>query len=1346
MERASAVLGYPQEHSSPLAADHHGVCKFANDTDEKYICVKGVLKMIRSKVTSEIVENVDSSAHFGKLLSNSSSQTKGEGANENRSSTEVAKELQAFLGVSDSAEIEFSTRKAQKMEGSCQWLAHKQSFQNWFGHAGPDYPILVLTGPPATGKSTIASFVVEWIRNLSIETTCHHYFFVSNHQVKRSVSYCLRLLAFQLAMKYAAVREALFRLKDENSATFGQQSSKTIWEKIFQGIILRTPLQEDLYWVFDALDESDTPSALYDMLLKIRSKTPIKIFITSRETRELSNVVYNYPEKVIREPLTPADTYQDIRECVNTTIRANLPHDRENRDKVVEQILAKANGSFLWVKLTLETIRDSWHTQEDIRKAMQDIPEGMEPLYAGMLNNVKQQNPRKLAIAKAILTWTVCSFRPLRLSELQAALAPAFGEFLSLEETVSQVCGNFVRVTNGEVSLVHITGRHFLLNRSLGFVDMHESHRKLALACLRYISDDNWRHIFALGPKNEKVNEEYPLLLYATHHWAYHVQHSVCTCDELWTALDTFFNSHVLVWIHGLAISSSLQTLIRTAQDLRYFAHRHARMQADTNEPPLSLRTHDTQWLRSWAIDLIRIVGKFGRALLQNPLSIYQLIPIFSPSQSQISVVYGGRSSQGISLAGISSSVWDDCIARVSGVEDETISRVLSTETTFVTLISTRGKAIVWSSETCAESRSIHHNEYVTHMAINRLGTTLATAGIRTIRLWELSSGKEVDSFPANSEAKTMTIAFGHSDNILIIAREDFSIRFHDLSSKLITSTFWACPRIKTGMNGPRFMTISPDLTKVAVAERGKPVFIWDLERSQDQQPWRCVRHTDRLRDTHEQEAWTASEVVCWLPEGTSILILYQGSGIVHWSFTEDSQKEYSHIEGREMVLTKDANFLLTSDPSGTLYVWALPRFNLIYKLFYEDIVRDLAFSPDGQRIYDSRGAICNVWEPDVLIRHEDTGHDDTSSNQDGNAESSILSEPVICENDSTISQVTALVSDPDDQYYCCGRDDGSVIIHSSNDGSKVRKISGHSNTVSIIALEWSKSGRYIVSGDDAGRIICKRLELKDIGKWAVFPVFDIRAKDLVRQFLFHPNESSLLISTKSSDLLWSIRGKSKKETCRKNWPSFVGRRWILCPDNVTKLLWVGPCRVAVFQWESLELCEPQPSIPTQAVETKSASGAARPPLIQADSYSAETVRCVSATRNGRHLIAEIVPDTGYSCSLAPRNLKIQHLPAFSSSSPFQNNAEQWITLTELSQQTSRLLGIFNDRVLFLDATFWVCTWEMTGMHRAKKRHFFLPRDWISPASLQLVTYNEHGTVFCPRNGEVAIVKNGIKT
>ncbi|CAL8574483.1 hypothetical protein XPA_000443 [Xanthoria parietina] len=1359
VERASAILGYPQEHSSPLVADHHSICKFASDSDENYICVKGILKMVRSKI--DFATRLSIAPLAAQASRSSVSLRSGQGgADERRTgAAEMMKELQEVLGISFSSESELNARKAQKMEGSCQWLPRKQSFQDWFECPGTNTPIFMLTGAPAAGKSTLASHIIEWIRDVSSDTTCQYFFFISDHQVKRTVSYCLRMIAFQLAIRYEAVREALFKLRDETNATFERQSFKDVWEKIFQGIVLRIPFKEDLFWILDALDESDSPSSLCDLLVRSRPMTPIKILITSRENRDVSNFLYNAKDKVIHEALTPTDTYQDIKDCVTTTIQANLPQDKESRNEVIDQILSKANGSFLWVRLTLDTIRDSWHTQEDIRKALRDIPEGMEPLYAGMLGHIIHQNPSKRAIAREILYWIVCSYRPLGLLELQAALAPAFGEFLSLEDTITQICGHFVRVSDGKVTLVHATGRHFLLNQSSGFIDRYEGHQKLALACLRYLSDDKWRHIFALGSRHPRTtksmhssghNDDHPLLTYATEHWAYHVKNAVCNSDELWGALDTFFHGYVLVWIHGIAVSSSLQTLIRTAQDLRYFCHRHTRLRADNAGPPISLKTHDTHWLRSWATDLIRIVRKFGRALLQNPLSIYRLIPVFCPSESQIGTVYGRNLDFGVSVAGICSSSWDDCMARISGIEDETISRVLSTESNFVTLVSTRGKAIIWSCETCAELRNIYHNEYTTHMAINKLGTMLATAGVRTVRVWELSSGKEIFGFPLNSEAKTMTITFGQSDGSLIMGREDFSVQTYDISSGLITSIFWTRPQQHADMNGPRYMTISPDLTKMAVAERGKPVFIWDLELSQAQQPWRCVRHTDRLRSVHEQEAWTASEVVCWHPDGTSIFILYQGSGIVHWNFTEDYQKEYSHIQGREMVLSKDGNFLLTSDPSGTLYVWALPRFNLIYKLFYEDIVRDIAFSPDGQRIYDSRGAICNVWEPDVLIRQDDSGRDDVSSNHESAAESSILSDPVtyISQNDGTVSQITALVCDSQDRYYCCGRDDGSVAIHSIKDGTRVRKVYNHSSTASIIALEWFKAGQFIVSGDDAGRIICKRLESKGQGIWAVFPVLDIRFKDLARQFVFQPTGGSLLISTESSDLLWTIRGKTKKETTRKTWPASTGRRWTLCSDDANSLLWIDPYKIITFGWEDLEQQHSHTSTPTPTVvEAKSEHEAARPQLHRTHSSGAESVRCIGMTRNGQHLVTEIVP-TASLASLAPRNLRVQHVPAFPTTASQKPTAvvQRVVALPDLAQQASRLLGVFNDRILFLDTTFWVCTWELTGLIPAMKRHFFLPRDWISPTSLQLVTYNEHGTVLCPRNGEVAIVKNGIKT
>lgn len=134
--------------------------------------------------------------------------------------------------------------------------------------------------------------------------------------------------------------------------------------------------------------------------------------------------------------------------------------------------------------------------------------------------------------------------------------------------------------------LVHATARNFLLSESDGFINKHESHEHLALVCLQFLSDENWKHVFALGPKRHSVadktmnmrlaqfDRDHPFLCYATEHWAYHVKNSSTLSDKIMDALDSFFLRFALVWIHAVALSGNLRTLVRTAQYLRAFTHR----------------------------------------------------------------------------------------------------------------------------------------------------------------------------------------------------------------------------------------------------------------------------------------------------------------------------------------------------------------------------------------------------------------------------------------------------------------------------------------------------------------------------------------------------------------------------------------------------------------------------------------------------------------------------------------------------------------------------------------------------------------------------------------------------
>lgn len=239
---------------------------------------------------------------------------------------------------------------------------------------------------------------------------------------------------------------------------------------------------------------------------------------------------------------------------------------------------------------------------------------------------------------------------------------------------------------------------------------------------------------------------------------------------------------------------------------------------------------------------------------------------------------------------------------------------------------------------------------------------------------------------------------------------------------------------------------------------------------------------------------------------------------------------EFDHIKAREITISPDGNFLLSSDNIRTISVWTFPRLSLLYRLVNEhEVIRSLAFSPNGQRFYDTRNSVCNVWEPDVLVRSDEQDLEHHSSVD----ENSMLTEPVVSKDESSQSHITALAPENDDKYYCCGREDGTVVIYDAVKGTKLRRVYSHTSTYSVITFTWSGSGKYMVSADESGRIIAKRLETRKPGKWSIFAAFDLRVDEPVQQLLLNEAKNLLLISTPSADHLWNLR--TKKKLCSRH-------------------------------------------------------------------------------------------------------------------------------------------------------------------------------------------------------------------
>ena len=1251
------------------------------------------------------------------------------------SNMELIKRIEAICGVRERVHDDLDTFRMKAMSGTCQWITQRKNFVDWVESIelfdGPR--VFWLVGLPAMGKTLLASYIVDWLTSAGINKSCQCHFFSSGHQNKRTIAYSLRAIASQLAYINEEFREKLFTLHEETNISFSSQDQNysVIWEKIFEGIIFKLETKP-LYWIFDAVDEANLPSVLISSLMKIQSRTPIRIFITSRPMKIPSGTA-TFGALIDTCFLSEDDTINDIRAYVHSVIDEALPDDEpEIKENVIEQILLKAGGSFLWVRLALETLHDNWHTQDDIRKALTDMPKGMEPLYSQMLERIESQDSRWQLIATRILTWAACCWRPLTIAELRIALEPEFTGFVKLQETIIQTCGGFVSVDNDKVSLVHVTARQFLLNSRNGvpaFINPALGHEHIAIVCLRYLSDERWKRLFkhienttitvkGQAPKRNRLlvaEERHPLLGYAVCYYAYHVSKSSLESEQIPSVLSNFFTEYSLSWLEAIALSRNLRYLIRSAQFLKSYSKRRSRRpKFRTSSSPLSLRdpTYDeSKIIHLWAIDFIRIVGKFGSNLVQSPSSIYRLVPPFCPRTSMIGSTFGLQ-PKAISVTGLPSQGWDDCLASVSVGKEEAASRILATNAYFMTLIGSSGTVIFWYAETCEEARRIRHGEYVALMETNKSHTLLATAGTESYRIWDINSGKELYRLQRASRALTMAIAFGGIGTELVVALDDCSLTCYDVENATSQWQF-TIPDRGEYHGCPLNMAISPDLTKLAVVWRGQPPVVWNIPGTALQRPLRCKIQSPT-------DALFAPLTMQWQADSNSILVLCQSTKLVEWHIYEEEQREFDHVKPSEMAVSQDGNFLLTSNNMGTISVWTFPRLSLIYQLVNEsDLIESLAFSHDSQRFYDIRGPICNVWEPDALVRPDEQELDDRGS--------SIVTEPVIARDESSQAQVTTLSCGFGDRFFCAGRDDGTVSIHNAKDGKRVRKIPAHSSTSSVIILTWSSAGRYIVSGDDSGRIAAKKVELKENNSWAVFPVLDFRIDEPVQQFLLDESERLLLISALSTDRIWDL--KTKREVCCRKWESNSGRRWIQHPFDRKLLIWIDPFSVHTYSWKALAHTDPEDSSATQ------------PSPIRTTTSHGKTVHWIALTNNKQYII--YLSGSGHTEARLSSGLHLEFL----STSDLQNQNPHSLAsdcMADLATQIKRLIGTYRDRVVFLDHDYWLCTWSIEADLDDVKRHFFLPKDWLNHNSLSMATLNAEGTFFCPKHGDVAIVRHGM--
>lgn len=222
VDKDSATLGYANERTAYINANHREICKFHNQGDPNYQAIRNAMASAIDNFRDHMTSSRQDFDH------------------------EQYRLLDSFLGVSEAPENDFMDADSLRMRGSCEWMISKQSFLEWRDSVKAQ--MLWISAKPATGKTILSGSMIHHLKDLCRDLA--FYFFDYRNKSKTAISSFLLSIAWQMARTHSDVLEIVLGACQQDDQ-LDKADYRTIWRKLFMEGILRIPFVRPQYWVID---------------------------------------------------------------------------------------------------------------------------------------------------------------------------------------------------------------------------------------------------------------------------------------------------------------------------------------------------------------------------------------------------------------------------------------------------------------------------------------------------------------------------------------------------------------------------------------------------------------------------------------------------------------------------------------------------------------------------------------------------------------------------------------------------------------------------------------------------------------------------------------------------------------------------------------------------------------------------------------------------------------------------------------------------------------------------------------------------------------------------------------
>jgi WD40 repeat protein len=723
--------------------------------------------------------------------------------------------------------------------------------------------------------------------------------------------------------------------------------------------------------LIDGLDECGSGTQreqLLDLIVKHAESSRTKWLISSRNDLDIKQVLLDGGQMLNLEL-----NEQHISNAVRTFITRKTEdlgkqhsYGLELKEKIKEELFAKADSTFLWVSLACKRL--SKVRSGNALATLQDIPPGLNDLYLRMMDQIFEievEGDRFMCLE--ILRSITLAFRPLSIEELftMAQLRPELNA-QDLSDLI-ELCGSFVTIRRGIIYMVHQSAQDYLIKdeaQRIFQTALEPSHGLVASRLLNAMSNAlgknmcNLHHPGALA-SSATINPRVRGISYACSYWSTHLAQyldhsSTSNLDrQEWVSdqghVHRFLREHLLHWIEALSLIGEIDRAIQGLYSLDRIL--------------IGSPHNDSHGLKDFVHDAIRVFRQCRTPVEAAPLQIYTSALIFAPTQSIIRQTFEREPLQWIYSLPQLHVGWNPCLQTLEGQKGGISSLDFSPDGHQLVSGDSHGTIRVWDART---GKCLHelcgHTEGVGLLVFSEDGKQLASSCYSgLVRLWDAQTWQALHEFICKDPA--WSLAFTCDGRLFASGGDDRELRIWDVGAHQVMRTFEGHTRAERRGS----TAFARDARQLASGGRNGTIRIWDTQTGQS---LHTLNHGAKIRS------------IVFSPDGRQLFSGDEDGCAKVWNTKTGAcvQTLFDKVDCTCLCLSRTGELLAVGDLMGIIRLWDWQNNRVILTHHQKGSVCSMAFSPDGQqlvsgtldgtlRLLDARSKTISSEDPDLAFR-----------------------------------------------------------------------------------------------------------------------------------------------------------------------------------------------------------------------------------------------------------------------------------------------------------------------------------------------------------------------------------------